>query len=658
MPILEGAILAQLMGFLHNGAGTDKDFDVALIQFEKVIHDTAINHFKVPEESVGKFIQEQIQEIHKLFGQVHTISENYHLWGQTPSYFCKRDIAKQACGFPGQLIANFLLSGKHLPEFSPEDEKLVKDLVAVMESEDSVHDFLDTKPYVDHWGGMSGQDFIDLARRIVIDLNAMHKHGDEDNKFMALSRQERIEDLLDLLKRFVDNQKNNWQKKSEGRKRKLRDAEIEEQEAAAGVRSKKRRPSRSKPEVPLEELGMEYFDDPRGVPLAPPEKPLARKGVNTGRSSGTPKKIHRGPKYRAIEAIRQANAEREAAQSAPRGEEPRAAARPEAPLPLTIAPAQDSAVREVEMVLVRPFQPPQEVTNVSREDRDEEVLKKQAQEARGEAGLPGAAIVPNVAPRSQEYFAAGLNNMEAATTQGADSNSWDFLLDPRFLVQDDSAEGSLGGLFGAGNSNKGTLPTSATSSSNNSKVQGVDFFGSIPVTESKPGASQPPSSASSRVPANISETGNYRGGARYNSTHLMSGPGTQMPLNNNLPSIGNTTSGIANPAFQGRQRFNFNEQVSGTANQQLFQAGHLHALHDGPPHQYINPNWLQNPGQSSASGTNTTTSSHGSISNFFQSTASYADESLETAAIESGTGNEWISQLEEDLGGGMGLFPF
>lgn len=28
----------------------------------------------------------------------------------------------------------------------------------------------------------------------------MHEHADEDDKFMALTRQERIEDLLDLLK--------------------------------------------------------------------------------------------------------------------------------------------------------------------------------------------------------------------------------------------------------------------------------------------------------------------------------------------------------------------------------------------------------------------------------------------------------------------------
>ena len=49
------------MIFLSNGEGTNKDFDTALLQFEKVVHDLAIGHFKIPEESVGKFIQEQIQ---------------------------------------------------------------------------------------------------------------------------------------------------------------------------------------------------------------------------------------------------------------------------------------------------------------------------------------------------------------------------------------------------------------------------------------------------------------------------------------------------------------------------------------------------------------------------------------------------------------------
>ena len=61
MPMLEGEILSQLITFLRNGEGTNKDFDAALLQFEKVVHDLAISHFKIPEESVGKFIQEQIQ---------------------------------------------------------------------------------------------------------------------------------------------------------------------------------------------------------------------------------------------------------------------------------------------------------------------------------------------------------------------------------------------------------------------------------------------------------------------------------------------------------------------------------------------------------------------------------------------------------------------
>jgi len=61
MAMLEGVILSQLMIFLSNGEGTNKDFDTALLQFEKVVHDLAIGHFKIPEESVGKFIQEQIQ---------------------------------------------------------------------------------------------------------------------------------------------------------------------------------------------------------------------------------------------------------------------------------------------------------------------------------------------------------------------------------------------------------------------------------------------------------------------------------------------------------------------------------------------------------------------------------------------------------------------
>ncbi|RPA93235.1 hypothetical protein L873DRAFT_1816347 [Choiromyces venosus 120613-1] len=218
-----------------------------------------------------------------------------------------------------------------------------------MENEDSLHGFLDTKSY----------DFVDLARHIVIHLNAMPSHADEDNKFLALNRQERIDNLMDLLKKckgtlyamwktslyeeclkdphgmqicFIDSQRNNWQKKTEGRKHKLCDTEIEEQEAATGIHVKKRcLSSKTKPEVPLEELRMEYFDDARGVPLAPL--------VNLRRSSGAPKGILRGVKFRAIEAIRQANAEGEAADSATRGDrlEDLAAVGLDIPLPLTIA---------------------------------------------------------------------------------------------------------------------------------------------------------------------------------------------------------------------------------------------------------------------------------------------------------------------------------
>ncbi|KAG0136182.1 hypothetical protein HOY82DRAFT_536295 [Tuber indicum] len=50
------------------------------------------------------------------------------------------------------------------------------------------------------------------------------------------------------------------------------------------------------------------------------------------------------------------------------------------------------------------------------------------------ARTPLAAIVPNVALRSQEYFAAGMNNMKAAITQDTNSDFWDFLLDPIFQV--------------------------------------------------------------------------------------------------------------------------------------------------------------------------------------------------------------------------------
>ena len=180
---------------------------------------------------------------------------------------------------------------------------------------------------------------------------------------------------------------------------------------------------------------MEYFDDPRGVPLAPPEKPLARKGVNVGRTSGSPKRIFRGPKCRAIEAIRKSNAEREAAQSAARAAELSvpAVVRVGTQLPLTILPAQDSAVGEAAVVLdLKAFQSAQGASGVSLEDQNAEVLKKQAQESRCEAGILEVAVFPNVAARSQEYFAAGMNNMEAVIVRDTELGSWDFLLDPMF----------------------------------------------------------------------------------------------------------------------------------------------------------------------------------------------------------------------------------
>ncbi|PUU77125.1 hypothetical protein B9Z19DRAFT_1128750 [Tuber borchii] len=194
--------------------------------------------------------------------------------------------------------------------------------------------------------------------------------------------------------------------------------------SATGVHSKKRRLVKSRLEVPLEELGMEYFDDPRGVPLAPPEKPLTRKGVNIGRTGGSPKRIFRRPKYRAIEAVRKSNAERETAQLVARTADLSvpAVVRVETQLPLTILPAQDSAVGEAAV--------------------NTEVLDKQAQEARCERGLLEVAVLPNVAARSLEYSAAGMSNMEAVSARDTDFGSWDFLFPPIFLVQIDTTRNS------------------------------------------------------------------------------------------------------------------------------------------------------------------------------------------------------------------------
>ncbi|KAG0130124.1 hypothetical protein HOY82DRAFT_670728 [Tuber indicum] len=157
-------------------------------------------------------------------------------------------------------------------------------------------------------------------------------------------------------------------------------------------------------------------------------------------------------------------------------------------------------------------------------------------------------------------------------------------------------------------------------------------------------------------------------------------PSTQMPRNNFSSMIlGTPPVELPISAFRGSgDSTSASEQISGANNQQLFQAGHFPALHDGPPHQQVNSNWLQNSGQSSNSDTNTyrespalhtsspsmiknqqlisrvpyfshkeqrrmpsnisiyfnttTASSYNAISNAFQSTTSYADESLEAAA--------------------------
>ncbi|KAG0126625.1 hypothetical protein HOY82DRAFT_542446 [Tuber indicum] len=121
---------------------------LGLFQFEKLIHDTAVNHLKVPEEydMLGSLSKNEFRKSTNSCAKLMQSLRATTPAGQTPSYFCKRDIAEQAYGFPGQLIANVLLSGKPHPEFSSEDVKLVTDLVAGMRYEDSVHDFLDTKP--------------------------------------------------------------------------------------------------------------------------------------------------------------------------------------------------------------------------------------------------------------------------------------------------------------------------------------------------------------------------------------------------------------------------------------------------------------------------------------------------------------------------------
>ncbi|RPB00912.1 hypothetical protein L873DRAFT_1804190 [Choiromyces venosus 120613-1] len=509
----------------------------------------------------------------------------------------------------------------------------------------------------------------------------MHAHADEDNKFLALTRQERIDDLMDLLKkckgtlyamwkmslyeeclkdprgmqiRFVDNQKNNWQKKTEGRKRKLRDTEIEEQEAAAGIRVKKRRlSSKTKPEVPLEELGMEYFDDPRGVPLAPPEKPLARKGVNPSRSSGAPKRILRGPKCRAIEAIRQANAEREAADSATGGDSLKALAAVglDIPLPLTIVPAQGATVREVALAMGwRTLPPAQEPTGVTDEYQVEEVLPEQAVEVYRQTGPPEAVTLPHDGG-SHEYSADGMDNMQATSANTSGSDPWDFLLDPQLQEQRVTRRHSR--------DNFPRMTNYPGPTYSNIQFPRVNFSGHGSNTAFRAGGSHYFDNASPRVPANISEVDNSSGVARYGSPQFMAGSGAQMSQNTYAPRH-TSGIGILNPTSQGHQGFNFNAQRSGATNHQIFQAGPLPAQYTGNVAQYVNPSWLQNSGQSSSAVVTTASStSVGAASNVLQNRTSYAgkdaDEEAEADAIASMTGNEWLDDFDDDLNGGMGF---
>lgn len=418
--------------------------------------------------------------------------------------------------------------------------------------------------------------------------------------------------------------------------------------------------------MPLEELGMEYFDDPRGVPLAPPEKPLARKGVNVGRTSGSPKRILRGPKCRAIEAIRKANAEREVAQLAARAAELSAPAvvKVETQLPLGILSAQDSAIGDAGVVLALKAFQPEEASGLSLEDQKAEVLEKQAQEARLEHGCLEVAVFPNVAARSQEYFAAGMNNMEAMTVQDSDFNSWDFLLDPRFLAQDDSTRNSLDNFFGTSNDNGQTFTAVATTIPSGGQVGDMDFFGSGSGTAYWHGAPQSFNNALGRVPANGPGIGASSVGPRYNSTQIRAAPGTQMPRDNFSSAHNVAVNRIPNPSFQGHQGFNFNEQVSGTSNPQFFQAGQLPARPYEAPYQYVNPNWLQSSGQPSSSTTNTNTtnttfsSSAGASSNIFQTSIPYMDENAEAAGIDFMTGSEWLDHFDRDISGGTDGFSF
>lgn len=96
------------------------------------------------------------------------VAQNFGLLSAAPSYDTQRDLSKQSMGFPGQFITNILLSGRGFERFSDDDEELVSRFVAAMAEDIAVHDYCDTKPYTDHWGGMTDGEFEDLARRIVV----------------------------------------------------------------------------------------------------------------------------------------------------------------------------------------------------------------------------------------------------------------------------------------------------------------------------------------------------------------------------------------------------------------------------------------------------------------------------------------------------------
>ncbi|PWW74060.1 hypothetical protein C7212DRAFT_331192 [Tuber magnatum] len=412
--------------------------------------------------------------------------------------------------------------------------------------------------------------------------------------------------------------------------------------------------------MPLEELGMEYFDDPRGVPLAPPEKPLARKGINASRGSGMPKKIFRGPKHRAIEAIRQANADREAAKSVMGVEETRVRAEDglEMPLPLTIMTAPDSTIRDTRVVSnLKVFQSSQDTSGISCKNQNTEALKVQAQAVNPKPECSQAIVVPKVVPGLQEYLGAGINNLEAAAVQNSDFDYWDFLLDPRFLGQVGGTGDPLDEFLRTDNNNNQTLLPPTSSRPNNRSLPNRSFSDTGPSITSGPSQSQPFNNIPSRVLSNISEIDNSNREFCHNSTHSRTIPGTQIPQNN-FSLVHNT---ITNPVPPGHQGFNFNEQVLNTISSQSFSTNNSYLSNDEVLSQYTNLDWLQNSGHDSSTTTNTrfpsSTSPTSNTSLNLNSTLP-TSKNVEAVALESMTGNEWLDQFDLDFNGDLSLLPF